>query len=283
MIKTFLNHQPNTMKKTLLSFALLVLTGASGYAQQTCASAQVITAGAYAIPAINGTELPATNCASGGTGATAANWYKYTATQANAVTVTTNFATNGNVDNRVHIYSGACGSQVCVTGNDDNGTSTLCVATFTSVANTDYYIVFDNLWSSLGFDFELIESPVVVPDTNVVNFTTVNTGPYTGSPYGVVDMNGDFLDDILAVSGTNIQVKQQNANGTFTTVNYPTTQATYPASWSLAVGDYNADGYNDLLYGGGSGVNLYAIERIRHRIHTGERKSICIFSTQQFC
>jgi PKD repeat protein len=256
MIKTFLNHQPNTMKKTLLSLGLFVLSGASGFAQQTCASAQVITAGTYTIPAINGTELPATNCATGGTGATAANWYKYTATQANAVTVTTNFPINGNVDNRVHIYSGACGSQVCVTGNDDNGSSTLCVANFNSVANTDYYIVFDNLWSSVGFNFELIENTIVAPDTNVVTFTSVYTGPFNGSVMGVVDMNGDFLDDLLSVSGNNIQVKQQNTNGTFTSVNYPTTQASYPASWSLAVGDYNADGYNDLLYGGGSGVTF---------------------------
>ena len=244
------------MKKTLFTFGLFVLSIATGYAQQTCAGAQIITAGTYTIPAINGTELPAVNCATGGTGATAANWYKYTAPQANAVTITTNFPINGNVDNRVHIYSGACGAQVCVAGNDDNGASTLCVANFNSVANTVYYIVFDNLWSSQGFNFELIENPIVAPDTSVVNFTSVNTGPFTGSAMGVVDMNGDFLDDIVAVSASNIQVKQQNANGTFTSVNYPTTTAVNTASWSLAIGDYNADGYNDLLYGGGSGVTF---------------------------
>jgi PKD repeat protein len=244
------------MKKILLLISISLLAKAWSFGQQTCATAQIIAAGSYTIPSINGTEVPLLVCSTGGTGATAANWYKYTPTQALSVTVTTDFVSNGNVDNRVQIYSGNCGALVCVTGDDDGGANALCVATFNALANNDYYIVFDNKWSSLGFMFQLIENVVVLPDTNLVSFSPLVTSTISGSALAVTDMNGDFLDDIVSVTTTNIEFHQQNLAGSFTPVNYTTTTAQNSPSWSLAIGDYNADGYNDLLYGGGSGVTF---------------------------
>lgn len=244
------------MKKILLSVALLVMIASNSFAQQTCATAQIITANTFAFPTVNGTEVPALVCSTGGSGATAANWYKYTPTQDFAVTVTTDFPANGSIDNRVQIYTGSCGSLTCVAGDDDSGTNALCVATFNVTANSDYFIVFDNRWSSSGFMFQLIEDTIVAPDTAIVGFTPVALSTITGSSLGVVDMNGDFLDDIVSVTSTNIQIHQQNANGIFTPVNYTTTTAQNTPSWSMAIGDFNADGYNDLLYGGGSGVTF---------------------------
>jgi hypothetical protein len=71
-------------------------------------------------------------------------------------------------------------------------------------------------------------------------------------------MNNDFLDDIVGVSANNIRIHTQNENGTFTLSNYPTATigGGFLPSWSLAAGDYNKDGFNDLLYGGGSGVTF---------------------------
>lgn len=244
------------MKKLLLSISISILVNTWSFGQQTCASAQLITAGLYTIPSINGTEVPPLVCSTGGSGATAANWYKYTATQNFAVTVTTNFVSNGTIDNRVQIYTGNCGALVCVTGNDDNGSSPLCEANFNADANTDYYIVFDNRWSALGFMFQLIENTIVVPDSSIVSFSPIVTSTISGSALAVADMNGDFLDDIVSIASTNIEVHQQNVAGSFTPVNYTTTAAQNSPSWSLAIGDYNADGYNDLLYGGGSGVTF---------------------------
>ncbi len=244
------------MKKILLLISISLLAKAWSFGQQTCATAQIIAAGSYTIPSINGTQVPLLVCSTGGTGATAANWYKYTPTQALSVTVTTDFVSNGNVDNRVQIYSGNCGALVCVTGDDDGGANALCVATFNALANNDYYIVFDNKWSSLGFMFQLIENVVVLPDTNLVSFSPLVTSTISGSALAVTDMNGDFLDDIVSVTTTNIEFHQQNLAGSFTPVNYTTTTAQNSPSWSLAIGDYNADGYNDLLYGGGSGVTF---------------------------
>lgn len=244
------------MKKTLLSIGLSVLVTAWTFGQQTCATAQIITVNTYGTPSINGTEVPPIVCSTGGTGATAANWYKYTPTQDFAVTITTDFISNGNIDNRVQIYSGSCGALICVAGDDDSGTNALCVASFNATAGSDYFIVFDNRWSSSGFMFQLIEDTIIVPNDSIVSWSPVSTSSITGSSLGVVDMNGDFLDDIVSVTSTNIQIHQQNSTGSFTPVNYTTSAAQFTPSWSLAVGDYNADGYNDLLYGGGSGVTF---------------------------
>src|SRR5690606_10205228 len=92
-----------------------------------------------------------------------------------------------------------------------------------------------------------------------LGFTTQSIG--TSGQYSIcaVDMNGDYLDDIVSVSSTNIQIFFQNANGTFTQQNFPTTPADHLPSWSIAAGDITGNGYNDLMFGSSSGVTfMYA-------------------------
>ncbi len=94
--------------------------------------------------------------------------------------------------------------------------------------------------------------------TSRINFVqqaiTLNTsGSYATA---VVDMDGDFLDDIVGVTATNVNIQRQNANGTFTSINIPTPTANYLPSWSIAAADYDANGKTDLLYGAGSGVTF---------------------------
>jgi len=75
----------------------------------------------------------------------------------------------------------------------------------------------------------------------------------------VVDMNGDYLDDIVSVSSDNINILFQQENGTFEAQDFTTTPAMYNPGWSIAAGDITANGYNDLLYGSGNGVTfMYA-------------------------
>ncbi|GEQ84917.1 hypothetical protein ULMS_04250 [Patiriisocius marinistellae] len=90
-----------------------------------------------------------------------------------------------------------------------------------------------------------------------VSFTiqTINT-QNDGDDRGLVDMNGDFLDDIVSIGRQNIQIFYQQTDGALSEINIPTTFADYPASWSMAAGDFDGNGYNDLLYGGGSGVTF---------------------------
>ncbi|MEX0997152.1 MAG: FG-GAP-like repeat-containing protein [Flavobacteriaceae bacterium] len=89
-----------------------------------------------------------------------------------------------------------------------------------------------------------------------ISFTTesiTNSGQYS---ICAVDMNNDYLDDIVSLSSTNIQIFYQNPDNTFTEQNFTTTPAENMPSWSLAAGDLTGNGFNDLLYGGGSGVTF---------------------------
>lgn len=82
--------------------------------------------------------------------------------------------------------------------------------------------------------------------------------PITISGYDltIVDMNGDFLDDIVSVSSTNVSVHYQLSTGGFNQVNIPTPSADFLPGWSMAAADYDGNGYTDLLYGSGSGVTF---------------------------
>ncbi len=79
--------------------------------------------------------------------------------------------------------------------------------------------------------------------------------PFVGQVKCVVDMNGDLLDDIVKVSPTAITVVEQTASG-FTVNIHPCDTANHTPSWSIAAGDLDGNGYNDLLYGGGSGTSF---------------------------
>ncbi len=73
-----------------------------------------------------------------------------------------------------------------------------------------------------------------------------------------VDMNGDFLDDVVRVTNDGIYIDYQQPDGSFTQTEFLMTLQNYP-TWSLCAGDIDNNGYNDLLFGGGSAVSfIYA-------------------------
>lgn len=80
----------------------------------------------------------------------------------------------------------------------------------------------------------------------------------TSGQYSIctVDMNGDYLDDIISISSTNLQVFYQNPDGSFTEENIATNAVANLPNWSIAAGDLTGNGYNDLLYGGSSGTTF---------------------------
>ena len=89
-----------------------------------------------------------------------------------------------------------------------------------------------------------------------VTFTTNPIGTSGTYDIALVDLNGDFLDDIVSVSSSNINIHYQLSSGGFSMTNIATTSADFTPSWSLAVGDFDRNGYNDLLYGGYPGVTF---------------------------
>jgi hypothetical protein len=82
------------------------------------------------------------------------------------------------------------------------------------------------------------------------------TVPGAGGVMGVVDMNGDGLDDLVSPGSSSVTMSYQLAAGGFTTTTIITPAADHTASWSFAAGDIDDNGYNDMMYGGGQGVTF---------------------------
>jgi len=243
------------MKKTTLLITLCLIAF-TAKAQNSCAEAIAITAGTYVVEIINGSPVP---IACIGSPASNAEWYQYTPTEDHSVTVTTDFVINTNGDTRFQVYSGTCGALVCVGGDDDSGIisgntgSYLSVETFAALVGNTYYIAFDNHWKSDGFTFELKESVYIPPQVAFTPAAISLSGSYKMC---VVDMNGDYLDDVVGVSNNQLNILKQNAGGGFTSVTVPTPNVNFQPSWSIAAGDYDNNGFNDLLYGDHSGVSF---------------------------
>ena len=253
------------MKKTTLLILCSLIFAVTANAQETCATATVLsTFGLYNVEAVNGTEVPNPVCTSNGPVTNpnpAGIWYVYTPTENYTVTISTDIPENTpRKDTRVHVYVGNCDSLTCHAGNDDLDAPSgvySSVVTFNVTAGTTYYIAWDNRWSSSGFNFDFSEGEVVIPETPITytnqSVSTIN------SQYNicVVDMNGDFLDDIVGISPTNMRIHYQTAaQGVFTIADFPLSGNVKLPNWSLAAGDYNKDGLNDIVLGNGSGATI---------------------------
>jgi len=225
-----------------------------------CSTATTITAGTHTVNAIDGTNIT-TSCSN----SSFAKWYKYIPTQSYQVTVTSDLAENICKDTNFSVYTGTCsGTLTCIANDDNSGiiacnngntNSNLSVKTFIVNAGTTYYIVWDNKWSTEGFNFQLIEAAIPPPPISYNN-QTISTISTTYN-LCIVDMNGDHNDDIVGVSTNNLRVHFQGSTpGNFTVTDFPFTGATKLPTWSMAAGDYNKDGYNDMVFGGSGGLSI---------------------------
>ena len=240
-----------------VGFNFLLSEIPAGY--NPCSIATPVTAGTTVVNAIDQTNIT-TGCSS----AALSKWYSYTPTVNSNVIISSDLAINICKDTFFSVYSGNCTAGLtCVTSDDNSGTiacnsgntnSNLSTASFSAAAGVTYYIVWDNRWSSQGFNFTISEIPIIIP----VNYTTQSIGTIN-STYNlcVVDMNGDKKDDIVGVSANNLKVHNQGNGGTFTVTDFPITGTSDMPSWSIAAGDYNKDGYNDILLGSGGGLTFW--------------------------
>lgn len=247
------------MKNITLFICILFVTQIVK-AQDTCATATQITPGIHSVTAVDGTEVSDPDCFNT-QAATASEWYKYVATETMTVSVTTDLAVNICKDTRIHIYTGNCGDLSCFANDDDSGViecdsannnSFLSTISFTASAGTTYYIVFDNRWSDLGFDFQLSETPLLAEP---ISFTQEEISS-SATICCVVDMNGDYLDDIVTVESNSMTILKQQAEGGFESSTIALNNLTTLPSWSITAGDYDRNGINDLVFGGGSRLTI---------------------------
>ncbi len=272
------------MKKTILS--LLSCFGfIAVYAQDTfdtCTdafnSATIVANTTYSVGTIDG-DIPPIFCEGTGSSVDGGEWVKYVPDNDYEVTVSSDLSQNGDKDTRVQIFTGDCiSSYTCIGGDDDsgdfegtNGDGFLSVATFIVEQGEVYYIVWDDKWTdSSNFDFILTEAPAPPPPPPPapVEFTQQSINAPGSYDQAIVDMNGDFLDDIVSVNlvddlgGGNfvdnpfININYQLPGGGFNNVNIVTALPANAPFWSIAAGDIDANGYNDLLYAGGNGVSF---------------------------
>lgn len=245
------------MKRILLVLIVMGFLPIASFGQidssNTCLLADSATpissADVFTVSSVDGTA-PTPVCPDNTNTASNGEWYRYTPTANYFVTVSSNLTQNGSKDTRLHIYTGACASLQCIAGNDDNGSNFLSTASFSAQAGETYYIAWDNYWNVNTFDFELIEEIT----TPTISFTTASISA-PGSDRGAVDMNGDFLDDIVSISTSTITINEQQSGGGFIQKSYAS-GGTYSASWSMAAGDFDRNGYNDLVYGNSSGAHV---------------------------
>lgn len=251
------------MKNLLL--LLTTFCGISLSAQSTCETATEISVGLHTVGTIMGEEPPLICANNGNPNPLEGEWYTFTADSESdyLVTLNSDLEQNAEQDTRVHVYEGNCEDGfICRGGDDDDGGQWgpyLTLAEFVVYAGETVYIVWDNRWESQGFDFEISAEEYIEPPAPPVSFTeqSILGG---GQKLGAVDMNGDFLDDIVAVSAGEIRINYQTT-GDFEFVNMNNAPPAHNPSWSLTAGDIDHNGYNDLIFGGGQGVSfMYANE-----------------------
>lgn len=149
-----------------------------------------------------------------------------TAITAGSYTVTTDLPANSGGDTRVHIYTGTCGSLVCVGGNDDvdfGGGNLYSDFTWDVSIGTSYFIAFDDRYSPAGFDFDLTETAVTCPSGLPLTEDFESSNQFIGcyivedtDGNGIswvqqnLDLDGDLIDEDFATNGTNFNIPKND-------------------------------------------------------------------------
>ncbi|MEM9836911.1 MAG: FG-GAP-like repeat-containing protein [Bacteroidota bacterium] len=238
------------MKKILLLFLVVFATLTTPNAQNNCEEALGVTIGLTSVVGIVGDSLTLPNCIDSDDG-TRGMWYVFTAPADTTVMVSTRIP-GVSADTRINVYQGECGNLNCIGGDDDTGTLQ-SEFTFQATQGESYYFLFDNRWDDGGFFFEIsFFEPIEI----LVTFEALNLES-NDFVEATVDMNGDFLDDLVRIDvNGSIDLSYQQADGSFVDQRFDVPPTVNRPDWSLAAGDLDGNGFNDLLYGGFGGVSF---------------------------
>ncbi|MEM9053108.1 MAG: FG-GAP-like repeat-containing protein [Bacteroidota bacterium] len=241
--------------KNLYLFLVIILMPVLLKAQSTCEESLNVTAGLHTVNEVNGDQAPDLLCFFGFFQGSSGMWYKYQPTDTFNVTISTSLVENIGNDTRLNVYSGPCNNLVCVDGSDDiSGFNFLSEVEFVAYPELTYTIAFDDFHQNTGFDFVIIEEEYIEP-TPPSFFFTPEANALPGEFRGAVDMDGDFLDDILHYDLNAVYIGAQTESG-FDNQTLPTVVPDDDATWSLAAGDLDRNGYNDVVYGGWNSATI---------------------------
>ena len=141
------------------------------------------------------------------------------------------------------------------------GTGTTASSTIVNLTTLEAGRVYELYVRSIcGMDTSIWSGPLnfsTLAPPAPATFTTSSVAT-SGTQRATVDMNGDFLDDVVSIGNTNVNIFYQQAGSGLsnTPTNITTPSAPNSPSWSLAAADFDRNGFTDLLYGGGSGVTF---------------------------
>ncbi|RYF44651.1 MAG: T9SS type A sorting domain-containing protein, partial [Chitinophagaceae bacterium] len=144
----------------------------------------------------------------------AAEWYSYTPTVTQLITISTaideNPFDNDVYDTRLSVYTGSCDALVCENGNDDiSDTDYRSELQFVVIANQTYYFTFDDRWLDTGFSFSLVVDETYTADCSV-------TLPFTEDFESIGDFYGCYTR--FDQDGNGASFIQESAEfGTFAT------------------------------------------------------------------
>ena len=103
----------------------------------------------------------------------------------------------------------------------------------------------------------MIMSTSLCAQLTYANFSdTLSVGLFGGLTDCIVDMNGDYLDDVVIMSTSKMVVHYQQEDGTYEHKIFNWNFNSLP-SWSICAGDFNEDGFNDLVLGDYGSVSFF--------------------------
>ncbi len=117
------------------------------------------------------------------------------------------------------------------------------------------------LISKIAFSFVLMILPAITfaqfSFTNANSTVMPNSNYHSGCPVTVADWNSDGLDDLIILDQAHdVFVEKQNADGSYSTLHIGDFGGGSGWAWGMAAGDFDHNGYLDILGGNGS-VKLF--------------------------
>ena len=245
------------MTKKLLTLIVILISGLTINAQNSCENAPSVTEGVHVIQQFYDVSTLTPNYCLSTASVTKWVWYKYQTNTIKEITISTVLPENVGIDTRLMVYtSNNCQTFTCHVSNDDfAGAGFNSQVTFIAYPSTEYYIVFDNtfLGQRNSHSFSIQETTTDVG----IQFNPITVDLNSTFRICAVDINNDGLDDLVGINNNSLNLVLQNQDQTFT---YQTIQLPYNITrmpyWSMAAGDYNRDGILDFVLGATTGVTI---------------------------